>query len=141
MFDLMPFDRKEGNLFRYLDNFEKNFWNGLSADVSSFRTDVLDKGDKFVLEAELPGFQKEDINIQIDGDTLAISAKHKEESEEKKEGQFIRRERKYGSFMRSFDVSGIDRENIKASYENGVLTLELPKQGQVPPVSQKIDIK
>ena len=51
MFDLMPFNRREDNLFHYLDNLEKNFWGDLATNVSSFRTDVLDKGDKFVLEA------------------------------------------------------------------------------------------
>ena len=114
MFDLMPFDRREGNLFHYLDNLEKNLWGDLSADVSSFRTDVLDKGDKFVLEAELPGFQKEDIDIHVEGNTLTISAQHKEESEEKKDGKFVRRERKYGSFTRSFDISDIDQAKINA---------------------------
>lgn len=141
MFDLMPFDRREGNLFHYLDNLEKNLWGDLSADVSSFRTDVLDKGDKFVLEAELPGFQKEDIDIRVDGNTLIVSAQHKEESEEKKDGKFIRRERKYGSFSRSFDVTDIDRGKIHAAYENGVLTVELPKQVEVVPAPTKIEIK
>ena len=93
MFDLMPFNRREDNLFHYLDNLEKNFWGDLATNVSSFRTDVLDKGDRFVLEAELPGFQKEDIDIHVDGNTLTISAQHKEESEEKKDGKFVRRER------------------------------------------------
>ncbi len=141
MFDLMPFDRREGNLFHYLDNLERNLWGDLSADVSSFRTDVLDKGDKFVLEAELPGFQKEDIDIHIDGSTLTVSAQHKEESEEKKDGKFIRRERRYGSFARSFDVTDIDHAKIHAAYENGVLTVELPKQVEVVPAPTKIEIK
>ena len=74
MFDLMPFNRREDNLFHYLDNLEKNFWGDLATNVSSFRTDVLDNGDKFVLEAELPGFQKEDIDIHVEGNTLTISA-------------------------------------------------------------------
>lgn len=141
MFDLMPFDRREGNLFHYLDNLERNLWGDLSADVSSFRTDVLDKGDKFVLEAELPGFQKEDIDIHIDGNTLTVSAQHKEESEERKDGKFIRRERKFGSFARSFDVADIDQSKIHAAYENGVLTVELPKQVEVVPAPTKIEIK
>ena len=141
MFDLMPFDRREGNLFHYLDNLEKNLWGDLSADVSSFRTDVLDKGDRFVLEAELPGFQKEDIDIHVDGNTLTISAQHKEESEEKKDGKFVRRERKYGSFTRSFDISDIDQAKINASYDNGILSVELPKQVEVVPTPTKIDIK
>ena len=141
MFDLMPFDRREGNLFHYLDNLEKNLWGDLSADVSSFRTDVLDKGDKFVLEAELPGFQKEDIDIHVEGNTLTISAQHKEESEEKKDGKFVRRERKYGSFTRSFDISDIDQAKINASYDNGILSVELPKQVEVVPAPTKINIK
>ena len=141
MFDLMPFNRREDNLFHYLDNLEKNFWGDLATNVSSFRTDVLDKGDKFVLEAELPGFQKEDIDIRVDGNTLIVSAQHKEESEEKKDGKFIRRERKYGSFSRSFDVTDIDHGKIHAAYENGVLTVELPKQVEVVPAPTKIEIK
>ena len=141
MFDLMPFNRREDNLFHYLDNLEKNLWGDLSADVSSFRTDVLDKGDKFVLEAELPGFQKEDIDIHVEGNTLTISAQHKEESEEKKDGKFVRRERKYGSFTRSFDISDIDQAKINASYDNGILSVELPKQVEVVPAPTKIDIK
>ena len=141
MFDLMPFNRREDNLFHYLDNLEKNFWGDLATNVSSFRTDVLDKGDKFVLEAELPGFQKEDIDIHVEGNTLTISAQHKEESEEKKDGKFVRRERKYGSFTRSFDISDIDQAKINASYDNGILSVELPKQVEVVPAPTKIDIK
>ena len=102
---------------------------------------MLDKGDKFVLEAELPGFQKEDIDIHVEGNTLTISAQHKEESEEKKEGKFVRRERKYGSFTRSFDISDIDQAKINASYDNGILSVELPKQVEVVPAPTKINIK
>lgn len=141
MFDLTPFHHREGNLFRYLDNFEKNFWGELSTNVSSFRTDVLDRGDKFVLEAELPGFQKEDIDIQIDGGTLTISAQRTETAEEKKDGQFVRRERRFGSFQRSFDVSNIDQNNISAAYENGVLSLQLPKHVETAQPSTKINIQ
>ena len=115
--------------------------DSLATNVSSFRTDVLDKGDRFVLEAELPGFQKEDIDIHVDGNTLTISAQHKEESEEKKDGKFVRRERKYGSFTRSFDISDIDQAKINASYDNGILSVELPKQVEVVPTPTKIDIK
>ena len=59
---------------------------------------------------------------------LTISAEHKEEKEEKDEqGNYLRRERRYGSFSRSFDVSGIDEKGITAAYENGILKLTLPK--------------
>lgn len=143
MFDLIPFGRNERNLFQYLDNMEKNLFDGLDSRVSRFRTDILDKGDRYVLEAELPGFKKEDIQLDLEGDILTIRAEHTEEKEEKDEKkQYVRRERRYGSFSRSFDVSGIQAEQIAASYENGVLKLDLPKAAPVPaPSSRRIDIQ
>ena len=140
MFELMPFDRSERSLFDYMNNLERNFFGNFGSSVSQFRTDILDKGDHYLLQAELPGFNKEDIHVNLDGDRLTITAEHKEESDEKKDGQFVRRERRYGSFARSFDVTGIDTASISAAYENGVLELKLPKQqNQVPPTRQ-IDI-
>ena len=138
MFDLMPFGRSDNNLFNYLDNVEKNFFSGLN--VSQFRTDILDKDDHYELQAELPGFQKEDIHIDVENDTLTISAEHKDEVEEKKDN-YVRRERKYGSFSRSFDVSGVKADGISAEYHNGVLSLTLPKKNPEFPATRKIDIK
>ena len=77
----------------------------------------------------------------MEGNALTISAQHKEESEEKKDGKFVRRERKYGSFTRSFDISDIDQAKINASYDNGILSVELPKQVEVVPAPTKINIK
>lgn len=85
MFDLMPFERRTRNLSNFFDAFDKTFFSDFPASFSEIRTDILDKGDKFVLQAELPGFDKEDIRIDLNGDTLSISAEHKAESEEKKE--------------------------------------------------------
>ena len=83
MFDLIPFGRNERNLFRYLDNVEKSLFDGLDTRVSRFRTDILDKGDRYLLEAELPGFKKEDIHLDLEGDILTIRAEHTEEKEDK----------------------------------------------------------
>lgn len=128
MFDLMPFERRTRNLSNFFDAFDKTFFSDFPASFSEIRTDIIDQGDKFLLQAELPGFDKEDIKIDLNGDTLSISAEHKAESEEKKEDGYVRRERRYGSFARSFDVSGIDVEKISAAYKNGVLELELPRR-------------
>ena len=59
--------RNERNLFQYLDNVEKSLFDGLDTRVSRFRTDILDKGDRYLLEAELPGFKKEDIHLDLEG--------------------------------------------------------------------------
>ena len=65
MFDLIPFGRNERNLFQYLDNVEKSLFDGLDTRVSRFRTDILDKGDRYLLEAELPGFDLERILLNV----------------------------------------------------------------------------
>ena len=140
MFDLIPFEHKNNDLFRYLDDMERAFFGG-NVDIAPCKTDIVDEGSRYVLKADLPGFQKEDIDIHVEGNTLTISAQHKEESEEKKDGKFVRRERKYGSFTRSFDISDIDQAKINASYDNGILSVELPKQVEVVPAPTKIDIK
>ena len=142
MFGMIPFDRRDSSLFDMLDNFERNFFGTSSNTASSFRTDIRDEGDKFVLEAELPGLKKEDIKLDLKDGILTISAQHSEDQGEKDgKGQYIRRERRYGSFTRSFDVTGVDEEHITASYNNGVLELSLPKVVPVVPEAKRIAIE
>ena len=140
MFGMIPFDRRDSSLFDMLDNFERNFFGSSNSTVSSFRTDIRDEGDKFVLEAELPGFKKEDIKLDLKDGVLTISAQHSSENEEKKDS-YVRRERRYGSFSRSFDVSGIQEDHISAAYNNGVLELTLPKAQPEVPAARQIEIQ
>lgn len=140
MLELRPFRKNENNVFHYLDDLERNFFGELSADVSHFRTDVLDQGDHYELRADLPGFKKEEIQIDVNGDMLTVRAEHKEEAEEKNEN-FVRRERRYGSFSRSFDLTGIARDNIDAEYTDGVLKLTLPKETPAVPASRRIAVR
>ena len=140
MFGMLPFERGNDNFFDLFDNFERKFFGNSSASLPDFRTDIRDAGDRFVLEAELPGFQKEDIKLDLKDGILTISAQHSQESEEKK-NSYIRRERRYGSFSRSFDVSGIQEDHITAAYNNGVLELTLPKAQPVVPAARQIDIQ
>lgn len=72
---------------------------------------------------------------------LTITARHQEEHEEKKEGKYLCRERRAGSCARAFDVSGIREEDITAAFEDGVLKLTLPKQGDPVPQSRRIAIQ
>lgn len=140
MFDLMPFGRRENSLFNYIDNMEKNFFGDFARSFSTFRTDVIDEGDRYVLKAELPGFNKEDIKIDIEGSYLTVSAQHSDDTEEKREN-YVRRERRYGSFARSFDISDIRSNEITAEYTNGILSLNLPKKEGTVPESRRIEIK
>lgn len=117
------------------DFFGNNFYS-----VDSFNTDVIDNGDAYVLQAELPGFRKEDICVDVDKDTLTISASHNEEVNDRK-GNYIRQERRYNSYCRSFHIPGIKKDNITASYSNGVLEINLPKENVVIDEPKRIEIR
>ncbi|WP_411677029.1 Hsp20/alpha crystallin family protein [Caproicibacter sp.] len=140
MFDLIPFDRGTDGLFDEFSRFMNGgFWNGTDS-FQTFRTDILDKGDKYIMRADLPGFQKQEININVEGDCLTLNAEHKEEVNENKKN-YIRKERRYGAFSRSFDLSGIDSAGICARYSDGVLELELPKSAQAKSSQKRIEVK
>ena len=142
MFELIPMERRMANFdpFRMMADMERNFYGQPSTRaISAFRTDVSDIGDAYKLEAELPGFKKEDISIDIKDERLTISAQRKFENEDEKPN-FVKRERFYGSYSRSFGLEGINSDAIEASYVDGVLSLILPKQTPVVPESRRIEI-
>ena len=142
MFGMIPFERSDDNFFDLFDNFERKFFGNSNAAIPDFRTDIRDAGDRFVLEAELPGFNKEDIKLDVKDGILTITAEHKESSDQKDEkGTYLRRERRYGSFSRSFDITGIDEAGITAAYNNGVLELNLPKAQPTVPEARRIAIE
>lgn len=90
--------------------------------------DVIEEGDKYVLRAEVPGIDKKDITVEIDGNTVMISANKEKSSEVKEAGNTIRQERYWGRIQRSVSLaSPIDQATAKAACENGVLVLTLPK--------------
>ena len=80
------------------------------------------------------------MKLELDGDTLTIKAERHSEHEDKKE-KYIRCERAYGSYSRSFDVTGINADAITAAYDNGVLTLTLPKRTPEVPAARQIEIQ
>ena len=88
--------------------------------------DVVREEAKIVVRADMPGIKPEEIKISVDDDILTISGEHEETKEEKDE-QFVRRERRYGSFMRSIALpAGVDPEKIEATSKDGVLEVTVP---------------
>ncbi len=144
MFELIPFGGRRVSVydpFRAFDEMERNFFGNTQSNVlSAFRTDVIDTGDAYKLDAELPGFNKDDIKIDVENDVLTISAERKLENNDEKPN-FVKRERFYGSYSRSFDVSGIEVDGIQAAYTDGVLTLTMPKKVETVPASRRLEIK
>lgn len=103
--------------------------------------DLREEGDRFLVQAELPGMAKEDVTIETDGNLLRITAKKEQEVEEKREG-YIRRERGSMSFHRQLRLpENVDRDRIKAKMENGVLEISLPKMAAEAERKNKIEVE
>ena len=133
MFGLMPYERRARGMMDLFNEMENSFFRDSGVDTAlRCRTDIQDQGDSYLLSAELPGFKKEEIKLDLDGDLLTISAVHSEEQKEEQQGSYLCRERHYGAYRRSFDVSGIRQDGIRASYKDGVLALTLPKKEVAP---------
>ena len=144
MFELTPYERRHQralfNPFRDMDNFEKSFWGDMA--TADFKTEIKDNGKEYVLEADLPGFKKEDIHVDVADDRLTVTAERHSNFEDKdKKNKYVRCERSYGTYARSFDISGIDAKAIKAAYSDGVLRVTLPKQKEVPASSRRLEIE
>jgi HSP20 family protein len=141
-FSHRPFEKSFNNLmddlFSELPVLYKNGFNQLNGFAP---VNIKDKEKSYQVEVVAPGFEKNDFKINIDQDTLTISAEKKEETKNENEKQ-IRREYSIRSFKRSFTIDEkIDAAGIEAKYVNGVLTLNLPKKEQVKASAQEITIQ
>ena len=122
--------------FEDMDRMMNQFFAGRDTTPSALettkamKTDVIEGENEYRLEAELPGFAKEDIKVDMKDGIMTIHAAHSENNDEKDEnGKYIRRERRSTSYQRSFNVgTELKPEDISAKYENGVLTLTIPKK-------------
>ena len=144
-----PFEelrRMQERMYRIFSEIEPSFMErkmlpatgGELATVEPF-VDVIDKGDKVVVAADVPGVEKEDLSVNISGDRLEISAERKKEAEEKKEG-YVRRERTYTSYYRLVPLPAeVDADKADATFENGVLEISMPKVKAIE--KKKIEIK
>ena len=126
LFDPMLGGSLDSMFKRFLEPMRMELENG-SLDM---RLDVMEKNGVYKVRADIPGVKKEDINVRIDGNVVQIDAEAKKEKEEKGNGdKILRRERWEGAVSRTFSLAqDVDESKVKATYEDGVLTLELPKK-------------
>lgn len=105
-------------------------WRLEAAEMAPrIKIDVTEQNGSFAIKAEVPGVRKEDIDVRVDGNLVTISAETKQEKEEKEGTRVLRRERQQGFASRTFTLaSAVDEAKADAKYENGVLTLTLPKK-------------
>lgn len=128
-----------------LANAMLNMTDLATRTVSANATDVIDTGDAFVLEIELPGYEKENISVSLKTKYLTIEAKAKVKASDAEEGEvevkYLRRGRVKGDFSRTYTVQNIDESGIEAAYENGVLTVTLPKIKPIEPETHRFTVK
>lgn len=147
MFSLVPFGRRNGlssrndffNLDSVFDNFFNDSFAGFFTAVNPIRADIRETDKEYIIEADMPGVKKEDIRLEMRDGILSIGVEHKEQIDEKRDN-YIKKERRYGSYCRSFQVDGVRQENITAKYSDGVLTVNLPKSEEAKPKTHRIDI-
>jgi len=149
MFGLTPFNRRENNLTRrdpwgirsvFEDFFDDVFFPGFFTAGSSIRADIRETDKEYIIEAEIPGARKEDIKLDLRDDVLTISVQRNEVINEEREN-YIRRERRYGACSRSFYVDNIRHEGVKAKYNDGILTITLPKDENRKNNGHRIEIQ
>lgn len=102
-------------------------WGRESSHVPAMHVDVEQRDNGYLLKADLPGVEKQDIHLSVEDGRLTISADLNAEKQENQQG-FLYNERRYGHVERSFQLEGIDEKAITATYRNGVLMLNLPKE-------------
>ncbi len=135
------------DLFDIQDNINRIFGNYLSARGPQAKVigwmppvDITESENEYIIKADIPGMKKEDIKIAIENNTLSISGERKEEKEEKGKN-FVKKEKSFGSFMRSFALPhSVDAKGIKAAYKEGVLNVTVPKSEDAKPKEIKIDV-
>lgn len=152
MFGLIPYSRRNRGMmnkpndffnFDSFNNFVDSFFSTdffpASLNNGQMKVDIIEKDNKYILEAELPGVNKDEVTVELRDDMLTISVERNEQIEEEKEN-YIRKERRYGSQSRSFYVENVKAEDISADFENGILSISLPKKEVKANNSRKIDI-
>lgn len=132
------------NLFD-IDRFFNDAWPQLAgSDTSTFfspRVDIEEADGHYEITAELPGVKKDDIQVHVRDGILTLEAETTQEDKEEKKGRVIRQERRYGKFMRSFNLGAdVKESDIKATFNDGVLKLEAPKVAEKEPERRRIEV-
>lgn len=126
----------------YLDGVFDDFFTPVRGDeMSRMKCDIYEKDGIYTMEMDIPGFNRDDVKIEVDdNDYLTITAEKTMESNDS-DKNYVRKERSYGKYQRSFYVGDIDKENIDASFENGILKVMMPKKEEEKSSKKTIEIK
>ena len=124
---MMMIPRRHNDFDLIEDMFRDPFFTNEESKI--MKTDIKEKKDKYIIDIDLPGYEKENIKMSIEDGYLTVNASTNTEKEDKEEAKFVRKERYMGSCSRSFYVGdAVENEDIKASFKNGTLKIEIPKK-------------
>ena len=133
---LFNLDTPFGELFRGFPAMQQ------ANDFFAPRVDINENEKNYVISAELPGVDKDNLHVTLENGILTIEGSVEDETSEEKEGKTIRRERRYGKYSRSFNVGeGVTEADIDASFKDGVLKLAVPKKEPQAPEKKRINVK
>ena len=139
--NLVKFSNNYPSVFdRFFDNSMLDWNNRHFSDTNTTlpSVNIKENTDEFTVEVAVPGFDKKDFNIEVENDTLTISSEKKIENEEREGERVTKKEFSYQSFTRSFSLPVlVEREKIKAKYENGILNIIIPKKEETKPKPPK----
>ena len=114
---------------------------GPTMGLVDVKFDVSEGDDAIEISAEVPGMSEKDIDVELSGDVLTIKGEKRQDEEKKEQNRYLS-ERRYGSFQRSFRLpDGVDRDNVDAHFDKGVLKVTLPKTAQAKQQTRKINVR
>lgn len=123
----------------YLDSIFDNFMDERDS-LDTMKCDIYEKDDAYHIEADIPGFKKDEISVECEDGYVTISAEKNTEDEENENKKYIKRERFYGKTVRKFYVGDVDSDKINAEFKDGILELVVPKEEKLPN-KKSIEIK
>ena len=133
---MMMIPRRNNDFDLFGDMFRDSFFTDDESKI--MKTDIKEKKDKYIIDIDLPGYEKENIKMSVEDGYLTVNATVNSNKEEKEEGKFVRKERYMGSCSRSFYVGeAVESEDIKASFKNGTLKIEIPKKDEKKELPEK----
>lgn len=142
MSDLVPHrfpGHMRGRFPFFGEDFMKPLFSGFDSAYATFRVDVRDEGEEYVLEAELPGLKREDITVDVDDGLMTISAQWSNEGERSRR-DYVINERRSGRVQRAFSLDNVVEESITAEYENGMLRVKMPKRDPGTRAPRRIEL-
>lgn len=148
MLNLIPVSKQQPTRKFFEDDFDSLFnkffdmsWTpALKEYGGTIKVDIKEEENKYILEAEMPGIEKQSIKLKADNGYLTLSVEQQEENQEESK-KYIRRERKTCSMSRTFNIESVDEDKIEANYENGILYVSLPKKQEETAVQKEIEIR